>query len=257
MNTTLPRARAYVVIPARLGSTRLAEKMLLADTGRTLVEHTYAAACQARRPDGVVVATDSPAIAEVIHQAGGRAMLTSEQCASGTDRVAEVAAALPDADILVNLQGDEPEMAASAVDQVIELLLDDPTANMATLATPLRDAEQLANPACVKVVFDDAGRALYFSRSQIPFVREAEDFDLQAEPPLFYQHLGIYAYRRDFLLELAKWQPTSIERAEKLEQLRVLQRGHAIAVGVTNHSSSGIDTADDYAAFVARHRRAA
>src|SRR5690606_9134436 len=108
----------------------------------------------------------------------GTAVMTSEACASGTDRVAEVAAGLPDADVLVNLQGDEPEMAATAIDQVIELLEQNPHAPMATLATPLRDAAQIANPACVKVVFDDAGRAMYFSRSQIPFVREAEDFDL-------------------------------------------------------------------------------
>ncbi len=256
--TTNPKSpTAYVVIPARLGSTRLAEKMLLAETGRTLIEHTYDAAQGARRPAGVVVATDSPSIFAVIERAGGRAMLTSHQCASGTDRVAEVAAALPEADILVNLQGDEPEMAASAVDQVVELLEAQPAANMATLATPLRGANQLANPACVKVVFDDLGRAMYFSRSPIPFVREPEEFDLQANPPLFYQHLGIYAYRREFLLELAQWPPSSIEQAEKLEQLRVLERGHAIAVGVTDHSSSGIDTADDYAAFVARHRCAA
>jgi 3-deoxy-manno-octulosonate cytidylyltransferase (CMP-KDO synthetase) len=236
---------------------RLPEKMLLAETGHTLIEHTYAAACGARRPDGVIVATDSQTIATVIQQTGGRAMLTSDQCASGTDRVAEVAAALPEADILVNLQGDEPEMAASAVDHVIALLEQNPATNMATLATPLRDAEQLANPACVKVVFDDFGRALYFSRSQIPFVREADEFNVDDEPPLFYQHLGIYAYRREFLLELASWPPSSIEQAEKLEQLRVLQRGHAIAVGITQHSSSGIDTPEDYAAFVARQRRAA
>jgi 3-deoxy-manno-octulosonate cytidylyltransferase (CMP-KDO synthetase) len=205
----------------------------------------------------VVVATDAQCIADVITRLGGQAMLTSDQCASGTDRVAEVARNLPEADILVNLQGDEPEMAASAVDQVIELLEANPEIEMATLATPLRDPEQLANPACVKVVFDDQGRALYFSRSQIPFVREAEDLDFQAQPSMFYQHLGIYAYRRDFLLELASWPPSSIEQAEKLEQLRVLQRGHGIVVGVTSHSSSGIDTPDDYAAFVARQRRAA
>ena len=258
MHTALPtRNRSLVVIPARLGSTRLANKMLLSDTGRTLIEHTYAAACGARRPDGVMVATDSNRIASIIQQAGGQAMLTSEHCASGTDRVAEVAAQLPEVDVLVNLQGDEPEMAASAIDQVIELLDSDPTVNMATLATPLRDPEQLVNPACVKVVFDARGRALYFSRSQIPFVRDASELDLNADPPLFYQHLGIYAYRREFLLELAQWSPTPIEQAEKLEQLRVLERGHAIAVGVTNHSSSGIDTVDDYAAFVARCRRAA
>lgn len=258
MNTSPAKSlKSYVVIPARLGSTRLPQKMLLTETGRTLVEHTWAAACEARRPAGVVVATDSPEIAQAIRSAGGTAMFTSPDCASGTDRVAEVAAAMPDADILVNLQGDEPEMAASAVDQVIDLLEQNPQAPMATLATPLRTAEQLTNPAAVKVVFDASGRAMYFSRSQIPFVREAEDLDLQADPPQFYLHLGIYAYRRDFLLQLASWPPSSLELAERLEQLRVLERGHAIMVGVTQHSSSGIDTPDDYQAFVARYRQAA
>lgn len=246
-----------VVIPARLGSTRLDRKMLLAETGKTLVEHTYEAACRARLPERVIVATDSSQIADVISQVGGVAMMTSADCQSGTDRVAEIAKALPEADILVNLQGDEPEMAASAVDQVIELLQQNTEAPMATLATPLRDVEQLQNPACVKVVFDAQGRAMYFSRSQIPFVREADDLDLAADPPQFYQHLGIYAYRRDFLLQLASWAPTRLELAERLEQLRVLERGHSIVVGVTQHSSSGIDTADDYADFVARRCLAA
>ncbi|WP_442483002.1 3-deoxy-manno-octulosonate cytidylyltransferase [Aeoliella sp. SH292] len=249
--------RSYVVVPARLGSTRLRRKMLLSDTGRSLIEHTYEAARRARRPVGVVVATDSVEIAEVIRRTGGTAVMTSESCASGTDRVAEVAAGLPDADVLVNLQGDEPEMAATAIDQVIELLEQNPHAPMATLATPLRDAAQIANPACVKVVFDDAGRAMYFSRSQIPFVREAEDFDLTSEPALFHQHLGIYAYRRDFLMQLASWPPSRMEQAERLEQLRVIERGHAIMVGVTQHTSSGIDTAEDYAKFVSRWQRAA
>ncbi|WP_145245061.1 3-deoxy-manno-octulosonate cytidylyltransferase [Aeoliella mucimassa] len=257
MNTSYLAPRSYVVIPARLGSTRLPRKMLLAETGMTLIEHTYAAACGARLPDGVVVATDSPLIAEVIERSHGDALITSPQCASGTDRVAEAAAALPDADILVNLQGDEPEMAASAVDQVIELLHANPDAPMATLATPIRDPAQLTDPACVKVVFDDAGRAMYFSRSAIPFVRDTAEFDIKSEPPLYYLHLGIYAYRRDFLLNLAKLPPSRIEQAEKLEQIRVLQAGHSIIVGVTEHSSSGIDTPEDYAAFVARCRRAA
>ena len=231
--------------------------MLLAETGQTLIEHTYSAACGAQLPEGVIVATDSTLIAEVIERSGGDAMLTNPGCASGTDRVAEVARSMPEADILVNLQGDEPEMAASAIDQVVELLLANPQAPMATLATPLRDPQKLHDPACVKVVFDDAGRAMYFSRSPIPFVREAEDLNFHAEPPLFYMHLGIYAYRRDFLLKLSTLPPSQIEQAEKLEQLRVLQAGHSIVVGVTQHSSSGIDTPEDYAAFVARHRMAA
>ena len=251
------RPRSIVVIPARLGSTRLPNKMLLAETGHPLIEHTYTAASRANRPDRIIVATDDQSIADVIQCRGGEAMLTSPACASGTDRVAEVAQSIPEAEIFVNLQGDEPEMAAEAVDQVIELLEDNPMLPMATLATPLREVEQLANPACVKVVFDDRGRAMYFSRSQIPFVREPNELDLNADPPAIYQHLGIYAYRREFLLELASWAPSSLEQAEMLEQLRVLQRGHGIAVGVTGHSSSGIDTADDYAAFVARQRRAA
>ncbi len=235
-----------------MASTRLPGKMLLSRTGRSLIEHSYRNACRAERPVGVIVATDHADIAEVIRLAGGQVVMTSAECASGTDRVAEVAAALPDADILVNVQGDEPELAPAAIDKVIDLLAGDPASAMATLATPIRDAQQVDDPACVKVVFDDQGRALYFSRSPIPFVRDAESLPLDAEPPLFHQHVGIYAYRRDFLLELAQCEPTPLERAENLEQLRVLQMGRTIQVGVIDHAASGIDTPEDYQAFVAR-----
>jgi 3-deoxy-manno-octulosonate cytidylyltransferase (CMP-KDO synthetase) len=180
--------------------------------------------------------------------------MTSSECASGTDRVAEVARKLPRADIVVNVQGDEPEMSPENIDRVIELLEQSPTAGMTTLATPLRLPEQVANPACVKVVFDNQGRALYFSRSAIPFVREPDDSQPFNQPPLIYQHLGIYAYRRDALLEFAAMAPSLLEQAEKLEQLRMLQSGGTILVGVVEHSSSGIDTPADYAAFVARRR---
>jgi 3-deoxy-manno-octulosonate cytidylyltransferase (CMP-KDO synthetase) len=129
-----------------------------------------------------------------------------------------------------------------------------PTAGMATLATPIRSPEQLADSACVKVVFDSAGRAMYFSRSPIPFVREPDAKQKFNEPPLFYQHLGIYAYRRDVLLEVAAMPPLPLELAEKLEQLRTLQSGGTILVSVVEHASSGIDTPADYAAFVARRR---
>jgi 3-deoxy-manno-octulosonate cytidylyltransferase (CMP-KDO synthetase) len=231
--------------------------MLLSETGKALVQHTYENACRSRLAQGVIVATDHPSIAQAIEQIGGRAVMTSPDCASGTDRVAEVAAQLPEADILVNVQGDEPELDPGSIDGLIESLSDDPVTPMATLATPIRDRELLESPACVKVVIDQQGRALYFSRSVIPFVRDQLELPLAADPPLFHQHLGVYAYRRDFLLKLAHYPPTSLELAEKLEQLRVLQMGHAIRVEVVARAGVGIDTAEDYARFVGRMRRAA
>jgi 3-deoxy-manno-octulosonate cytidylyltransferase (CMP-KDO synthetase) len=266
MSQSLPIStpHSYVVIPARYGSTRLPKKMLLRDTGKTLLQHTYEAARAAHLPAGVIVATDHAEIAREVERFGGDFVMTSPDCASGTDRVAEVARKLRRAQIIVNVQGDEPEMSPTAIDRVIELMQENYSAGMATLATPLRDPEQLTNPACVKVVFDDQGRALYFSRSPIPFVRDpdssapfnqfrSEDGNVR---PLFYQHLGIYAYRRDVLLEFAGLPSTSLEVAEKLEQLRMLQSGRTILVGVVEHASSGIDTPEDYAAFVARRRKA-
>jgi 3-deoxy-manno-octulosonate cytidylyltransferase (CMP-KDO synthetase) len=248
--------RSFVVIPARYGSTRLPQKMLLRDTGKTLLQHTYEAACAARKPAGVIVATDHPEIAREVERFHGDFMMTSPDCASGTDRVAEVAKKMPRADILVNVQGDEPEMLPENIDHVIGLLENSSEAGMATLATPIRSAEQLANPACVKVVFDNAGRAMYFSRSPIPFVRDPDPSQPFNDPELFYQHMGIYAYRRQTLLEVAELPPSSIEQTEKLEQLRVLQSGRTILVAVVDHAAAGIDTPADYAAFVARRRAA-
>ena len=249
-------SRSYVVIPARYGSTRLPRKMLLRETGKTLLQHTYEAARVARRPAGVLVATDHAEIAAEVERFRGDFVMTSPDCASGTDRVAEVTRKLPRAEIVVNVQGDEPEMSPDNIDRVIDLLEQDPSAGMATLATPLPSPEQLTNAACVKVVFDHDGRALYFSRSPIPFVRDPDDSQPFNQPPIFFQHLGIYAFRRDTLLEVSGLPPSSLEQAEKLEQLRMLQHGGTILVGVVEHASSGIDTPADYAAFVARHRAA-
>jgi len=247
-------SRNYIVIPARYASTRLPHKMLLKETGKSLLEHTYEAACGAKKAAGVLVATDHAEIAREVERFGGDFVMTSPDCASGTDRVAEVARKLPRAEIVVNVQGDEPEISPSAIDRVIELLDENPAAGMATLGTPIRQSEQLTNPACVKVVFDDSGRALYFSRSQIPFLRDPDDSAPFNDPPLWFQHLGLYAYRREVLLEVAAQPPSPLEQAEKLEQLRMLQSGGTILVGVVAHASSGIDTPDDYAAFVARRK---
>jgi 3-deoxy-manno-octulosonate cytidylyltransferase (CMP-KDO synthetase) len=230
--------------------------MLLRETGKTLLQHTYEAACAARKPAGVIIATDHPEIAREVERFHGDFVMTSPDCASGTDRVAEVARKTAHAEILVNVQGDEPEMSPDNIDRVIELLEQAPTAGMATLATRIPSPEQLANPACVKVVFDSTGRALYFSRSPIPFIRDPDPSRSFNDPPLFYQHLGIYAYRRETLLQVAAMPPSSLEQAEKLEQLRMLQSGGTILVAVVDHAASGIDTPADYAAFVARRRAA-
>jgi len=246
------RRRSAIVIPARLDSTRLPGKMLLRETGKPLVQHTFEAAQRASRPETVIVATDHPEILASVRAFGGRAEMTDPAAASGTDRVAEVARRLTDVDIIVNVQGDEPELSGDAIDLAIRLLEEQPDAVMSTLATPIRSRRQLEDPACVKVVFDARGRAMYFSRSPIPHPREWDDGLLHAQPPHFYQHVGLYAYRRDFLLRVAQMPPAPMESLERLEQLRVLHAGFTILVGVVDEPTFGIDTPEDYRAFVAR-----
>lgn len=243
---------AWVVIPARLESQRLKRKLLLSETGKSVLQHTYEAACQARRVHRVLVATDSPLIVDQVQRFGGQAVLTDPAAASGTDRVAEVARSHGDVDIFVNLQGDEPEMEPGHVDRVVELLAEDAGRAMSTLAAPIRDRQQLQDPACVKVVMDRGGRALYFSRSPIPYPRDG-DGQLQAGGrPRFFRHIGLYAYRREFLLWMASLPPAELEQLEKLEQLRVLAAGGAIQVAVVPDAAKGIDTRADYQAFVTR-----
>jgi 3-deoxy-manno-octulosonate cytidylyltransferase (CMP-KDO synthetase) len=242
------------IVPARFASTRLPGKPLLSDTGRPLIQHVVEAARKAKRLDRVIVATDDPRIAEAVNRFGGEVAMTRADHPTGTDRVAEVAARLPEVQIVVNLQGDEPEISGAALDLVVSLLEDDPEAPMATLATPIRSEAVYRDPSCVKVVGSRArsGRALYFSRSPIPCYR---DGDLPRNgAAIALLHLGLYAYRRDFLLGLAKLPPSPLEVAEKLEQLRVLEAGFPIALGIVEEPSIGIDTPDDYRRFVERWR---
>jgi 3-deoxy-manno-octulosonate cytidylyltransferase (CMP-KDO synthetase) len=241
------------IIPARFASTRLPGKPLLSDTGTPLIQHVVDAARRSTRLTRIIVATDDARVFEAVASRGGQAVMTRDDHPTGTDRVAEVAAAIPDADIIVNLQGDEPEIAGETLDLVASLLLDDPSVPMATIATPIRDAATYFDPSCVKVVISSAGRALYFSRSPIPLVRDG-GFDPISEAPQAHLHLGLYAYRRDFLLGLGKMPPSPLERLEKLEQLRVLEAGYPIAVGVVDEPSVGIDTPEEYRRFVARWR---
>ena len=241
-----------IVIPARLASTRLPRKLLLDETGKSLLRHTYEAASRATKPVDICVATDHQEIAAEVHRFGGRVEMTDPDAASGTDRVAEVAQRLSGVDIIVNVQGDEPELSGQSIDLIIGLLERRPEAVMSTLATPIRSRRQLNDPACVKVVFDSNDRALYFSRSPIPHVRDWDDSLLTAHPARFYQHVGLYAYRREFLLKLGRMPRSTLEKMENLEQLRVLSAGYVIAVGVVDEPTAGIDTQDDYRAFVRR-----
>jgi len=248
-------ASSFVVIPARLESTRLPRKMLLRETGKSLIQHTYEAARCARRPAGLCVATDHQEIFDEVRSFGGNVQMTDPAAPTGTDRVAEVARQLNGIDIVVNVQGDEPELKGQSIDLAIELLEANSQAVMSTLATPIRTRDQLEDPACVKVVFDSQGRALYFSRSPIPCPRQWDESLLTADPPCFYQHVGLYAYRRDFLLRLAQMPQSPKEKIEKLEQLRVLEAGYCVLVGVVDEPTFGIDTAADYRAFVHRQAR--
>jgi 3-deoxy-manno-octulosonate cytidylyltransferase (CMP-KDO synthetase) len=242
------------VIPARFASTRLPGKPLLSQTGRPLIQHVVEAARDAKSFQRVIVATDDERIAEAVTRFGGEAMMTRADHATGTDRVAEIAARLATTDVILNLQGDEPEIAGETLDRAAALLLSDPDAPMATLATPIRDEAIYRDPSCVKVVLSHRNRALYFSRSPIPHHRDGLPRTAGGSGQLSYLHLGLYAYRREFLLKLGSLPRSSLESAEKLEQLRVLEAGYPIAIGVVEEPSIGIDTPEDYRRFVERWR---
>jgi 3-deoxy-manno-octulosonate cytidylyltransferase (CMP-KDO synthetase) len=244
--------RCAVIIPARYASSRLPGKPLLKSTGKYLIQHVYEQALRARRPDEVIVATDDPRIVAAVEGFGGKVVMTSRRHPSGTDRVAEVARDL-DAEIIINLQGDEPLIDPQALDTLAGLLEADFQAQVATLAVPLTSRVAYLSPNVVKVVRDRQGRALYFSRSPIPMVRDGEP-DFTKNTQLFLQHLGIYAYRRQALLKLAALPPDALEQTEKLEQLRVLAMGWPIQVGVIAHAGRGVDTFDDYKEFVSSYR---
>ena len=245
----------YGLIPARLQSTRLPRKLLLNETGRPLIQYAWEATRRAKSLDDVIVATDSEEIATAVRGFGGRCELTGEH-PSGTDRIAEVVrCGLPDAEIVVNIQGDEAEIDPANIDALVAALKEAPSAEMATLATPLKTWEQVQATSCVKVVRAADGRALYFSRSVIPHCRDRDPTEILASEQPWLLHIGIYAYRRDFLLKLAALPPSRLEQLEKLEQLRALEAGARIQVAIVDHRSVGIDTPDDYARFLERMRR--
>jgi 3-deoxy-manno-octulosonate cytidylyltransferase (CMP-KDO synthetase) len=232
--------RVLAVIPARWGSTRFPGKPLATLAGRPLVEHVYRRAGQARLVDRVLVATDDSRIMEAVKQFGGEAILTAGTHPSGSDRVAEVARQI-ESEVVVNVQGDEALLEPAAIDAAVEPLLHDPSLDAATLAAPMASAELSASPHVVKVVRDLRGNALYFSRAPIPFSRAAGEE--RTGPPL--HHIGLYAYRRSFLLEFTSWPPTPLEIEERLEQLRILEHGRTLRVVRVEKAFPGVDTPGD------------
>jgi 3-deoxy-manno-octulosonate cytidylyltransferase (CMP-KDO synthetase) len=226
------------VIPARYHSTRFDGKALALLGGRPVLQHVYEGARKSALLTKIVVATDDERIAAAVEKFGGKAMMTSRDHTSGTDRVAEAARAEA-ADVVVNIQGDEPFIAGKAIDQAVEPFLTRAELEMTTLMRPIGREEDLADPNVVKVVTDVRGFALYFSRSRIPYPRQ------QSSAPVF-EHIGLYAYRKDFLLRFASLAPTKLERTEALEQLRALENGHRILVIETRHHIGlSIDTPAD------------
>ena len=234
-------SEVIAIIPARWASTRFPGKPLVKLHGKPLVQHVWERASRAKRVGRIIIATDDMRIAEAAFELGAEVALTSPKHPTGTDRLAEVAKQLKSASIVLNVQGDEPDIAPSTIDRLAQALQDDPKLGMVTAATPLTDPADVQDPNVVKVVTDLAGRALYFSRSVIPHDRDGRG------GIKYLRHQGIYGYRRKVLLAFVKWKPTPLEKAEKLEQLRALEHGIAIGVIVVRRESVGVDVPGDVA----------
>jgi 3-deoxy-manno-octulosonate cytidylyltransferase (CMP-KDO synthetase) len=288
----MPKPKIIVCIPARYASTRFPAKVLIKDTGKFLIQHVYEQAKSAKLPDRVIIAADGKRIADAAKSFGAECIMTSPDCPSGTDRIAEAIKKLADSgqrtadrkskklhaerytlnadDIVVNLQADEPEIDPANIDAVAKLLVDNPKCQMATLAAEFETKEQIADPNIVKVIAcsveriadskklyatryplsANCGKAIYFSRSPIPYDREQAGIGSKSN---YLRHLGIYAYRKDFLLRITKLPQTPLEKIEKLEQLRAVENGFDILVAKVRHTCDGIDTPEQYAEFVKRY----
>jgi 3-deoxy-manno-octulosonate cytidylyltransferase (CMP-KDO synthetase) len=271
--------KVLALIPARFGSTRFAGKVLAKDTGKFLVQHTYEQACLAKLPQKVIIAADDQRVAAAAKTFGAECILTSPEHKSGTDRIAEAVSDM-DVEIVVNLQADEPEIDPDNIDHLARLLIETQNSKlktqnyeMATLAADFQSPEQVADPNIVKVIVAwsvqrgadsrklktqnsklkiNCGRAIYFSRAPIPYDREKSGIGNVHQ---YLRHLGIYAYRKEFLLKITALPQTPLEKIEKLEQLRAIENGFDILVGKVEHTCDGIDTPQQYHKFVERYRK--
>ena len=243
--------KIIAVIPARYESVRFPAKVLAKNTGKYLIQHTYEQVLKADLVKEAIIATDSVKVFDACKGFGGNCVMTSDKHQSGTDRIAEAVEKI-DADIVINVQGDEPEIDPANINLLAQMMLDNSKADMATLIAKFQTAEQVANPNIVKAVVGRDKFALYFSRSAIPYCRETGGVGKIDD---YYRHLGIYAYRKKFLLQLTKLPMGKLEQLEKLEQLRVLEFGYKILTGLVAHTVDGIDTQEQYAEFVGRYKK--
>jgi len=246
------KSRVVAIIPARWASTRFPGKPLVQIKKKPMIQWVVEQAQKASRISEVIVATDDDRILDAVIRFGGKAVMTSQDHATGSDRIAEVASGL-NCDIVVNIQGDEPLIPPENIDQVIDCLDKNPTLNVATLMMAVHESDEIIDPNVVKVVTDQKGRALYFSRSAIPFHRDEwknglpENISKAKEEGMsrVFKHIGLYAYTRSFLLEFTRMSPTPVEQLEKLEQLRILEHGYPIQVEITGKTSMGVDRIED------------
>lgn len=225
------------VIPARYASTRLPGKPLADIAGKPMIVRVYERVLGAKKPSEVIAAVDDERVYDAVINAGGKAIMTDKNHPTGTDRLAEVAKKCEDADVIINVQGDEPLIDPQIIDDLAQVFLDDENLKMATVKTPMKEEEK-EKPGNVKVITDKNDFALYFSRSLIPYPRENTGVKV-------YKHIGIYGYRRDFLLQYAQMEPTPLEQTESLEQLRALENGYKIKVIATDKHFVGVDTKED------------
>jgi 3-deoxy-manno-octulosonate cytidylyltransferase (CMP-KDO synthetase) len=233
------------VIPARFASTRLMGKPLADIGGKYLLQHTFEGASKSKLLDKIVIAVDDDQVAKAAKGFGASVLMTPKDCPTGSDRIAIVAKEFPRSDIIVNIQGDEPFISGMMIDQAIEPLLFDDEVNVSTLAKLIDNVEQFNSPSVVKVVFDYKNFALYFSRSPIPFVRDANNELEMLEKANVYKHVGLYVYRKEYLLKFTKLEPTDLEQWEKLEQLRMLENGFKVKIVETEYDSFSVDTPED------------
>ncbi len=254
--TDSPQTRIVAIIPARFHSARLPGKPLLDIAGRPMIVRVVERALAARHITRVIVATDDARIADAVRAAGYEAAMTHVDHATGSDRLAEVAATLDNVDVIVNVQGDEPLISPRTIERAVEALLADAETGVATTCEPIESVADVLSADVVKVVVDERGYALYFSRAPVPYPREAARHSgslaaaLEIEPALlagFRKHTGLYVYRRTFLLQYAQWPVSALEQTEALEQLRMLEHGALVRVVETDEPSIGVDTPADLA----------
>jgi 3-deoxy-manno-octulosonate cytidylyltransferase (CMP-KDO synthetase) len=233
------------IIPARFASTRLLGKPLADIGGKPMIQHTYESALKSKLLGRVIIAVDDEKLYSVCRGFGAEVVMTPKDIATGSDRIAYVARNIPDADIVVNIQGDEPFIKGRMIDEAVEPLLFDRSVNVSTLAKKIMDIDELKSPSIPKVVFDYNNFALYFSRSTIPYVRDARTNYERLQKADIYKHIGLYVYRREYLFRFTELEPTDLEQIEKLEQLRMLENGFRIKVVVTEYENLAVDTPED------------